>query len=187
MRKKEVPTKSRKPAKHYIVVMVRGQRPAGKPGLRVPEAEVETIVLLIFSSSDTLNRPGFAGGHFVCVTRPWLILAAWRSSFLSSSCSAPNLPRSRLVQRTVWPGAMCRPTGSNHTCEPSGIALYDNFNRRALGRRRLGQEDGENTPAGLQHAPARQDHCATLASSAAATCHSTTWTCGSSTPGWPAL
>ena len=53
--------------------------------------------------------------------------------------------------------------------------------------RRPDDEGGEETPAGLDHAPARKDHWATLASSDAGTCHSTTWTCGSSTPGWPAL
>src|SRR5690606_32503936 len=52
---------------------------------------------------------------------------------------------------------------------------------------RSGDEGGEDTPTDLHHAPARQDHFATSDSSAAETCHNTTWTCGSSTPGWPAL
>src|SRR5687768_11282730 len=76
--------------------------------------------------------------------------------------------------------------------EPDQRAVFVTAHRnidcfRAPGRRDPEGQSGEDTPADPQYVTPGERHCATRASSAAGTCHSTTWACGFSTPGWPAL
>ena len=98
------------------------------------------------------------------------------------------LPASPFVQRTVCAG----PDAEADRIEADVRAVASPCIRIATAPAPRAAAAGSSRAGGdaaaePEHPAPGQDHSATRASSAAGTCQSTTWACGTSTPGWPAL